>query len=142
MTTTFDNNLFLIGRVHEKSNQLLVTKMAGSELAGLAPSHGDVIANLLKHGEITMSELAGLVNRDPSTVTALVAKLKRLGHLRTRRDIADSRVTLVSLTARGEALRGPFMQITRDVQAAVFQGFSAGERAQLNALLTRMNSNL
>jgi DNA-binding MarR family transcriptional regulator len=130
-----------MGRISEKSNRYLTQEMGKIGLAGLAPSHGDVIANLFKYQEISMSQLSSAIFRDPSTVTALVNKLKQRGFVQTRKDEEDSRVTIVSLTDSGKALEPHFQAISRDLYDIEYQGVTDEERKTLQCLLAKINSN-
>lgn len=136
-----DNTIFLMGRISEKSNRYLMQEMGKIGLDGLAPSHGDVIANLFKCQEISMSQLSSAIFRDPSTVTALVNKLKQRGFVQTRKDEEDSRVTIVSLTDSGKALEPRFRAISRELYDIEYQGVTDEERKALQGLLAKINSN-
>lgn len=136
-----DNTIFLMRRINEKANKFLVNKLAKIGLPGLAPSHGDVIANLFKYKEITMSRLSNVIYRDPSTVTALVSKLKRMGYVQTRKDSADTRVTYVSLTDEGKALEPYFQRISLELYRLEYQGLTQEEKKTLHALLSKIHAN-
>lgn len=136
-----DNTIFLMGRIIEKSNRYLTQEMGKIGLAGLAPSHGDVIANLFKCKEISMSRLSDVIYRDPSTVTALVNKLKKRGFVQTRKDENDSRITFVSLTAKGKKLEPYFREISCRLYQIAYQGITDKERGKLQVLLTKINRN-
>lgn len=136
-----DNTIFLIGRINEKSNKYLTQEMGKIGLTGLAPSHGDVIANLFKYKEISMSQLSSVIHRDPSTVTILVNKLKRLGLVQTRKDENDSRITFVFLTNEGKKLEPHFNKISRKLYRKEYQGITDEEREILQTLLEKVNEN-
>lgn len=136
-----DNTIFLMGRINEKANKFLVNELAKIGLSGLAPSHGDVIANLFKYKKITMSQLSNVIYRDPSTVTALVSKLKRMGYVQTRKDSADTRVTYVSLTDEGKALEPYFQRISLELYRLEYQGLTQEEKKTLHALLSKIHAN-
>ena len=136
-----DNTIFLMGRISEKANKFLVKELAKIGLSGLAPSHGDVIANLFKYKEITMSQLSDAIYRDPSTVTALVSKLKRMGYVQTRKDSADTRITYVSLTDEGKALEPHFQRISLELYQLEYQGVTQEEKETLHTLLSKVNAN-
>ena len=141
ITMKTDNTIFLMGRISEKANKFLVKELAKIGLSGLAPSHGDVIANLFKYKEITMSQLSDAIYRDPSTVTALVSKLKRMGYVQTRKDSADTRITYVSLTDEGKALEPHFQRISLELYQLEYQGVTQEEKETLHTLLSKVNAN-
>lgn len=136
-----DNTIFLMGRICEKANKFLLSEMAKLGLSGLAPSHGDVLANLFRCDRTTMTQLSKVINRDPSTVTALVAKLRALGFVETGKDSADSRVTCVFLTEKGRALAPNFDRISRGLFEREYTGVTEEEKAQLKRLLAKISGN-
>lgn len=88
-----------------------------------------------------MKGLAGLIDRDKSTVTALVNKLIFLGYVRKEPDISDSRVTLISLTDAGEDLKDDLIEISQKLISKVYKTLSEDERDSLIGLLTKVNDN-
>jgi len=110
-------------------------------MAGLAPSHGDILWTLFKHGALSMKGLAELIDRDKSTVTVLVNKLILLGYVRKEPDFADSRVTLISLTDEGRGLKDDLIEISQKLISKVYKTLSEDERVSLIGLLKKVNDN-
>ena len=108
----------------------------------MVPSHGDIIVSLIAQDGLAMRELAARISRDPSTVTALVGKLERGGYVRTETDETDKRARRVWLTKRGRALKGAFIEISVEMEARLFSGFSAKERRIFKQLLRTAESNM
>ena len=54
------------------------------------------------HGPKTMSEVANVLEVTVPTLTASVNRLLKKGYVERRRDVADRRVVLISLTKKGE----------------------------------------
>ena len=133
-----NSSINLIGRIHELADQWLSRELASAGLQGIAPSHGDVLALLLRRGEATMHELAEFAHRTRPTTTVLVAKLERLGLVRHHRSQADARSVVVSLTPQGEALRPAFDAISRKLIAFVGSGLSSKELETLERLLGKV----
>ena len=137
-----DLTVYLIARIHQKANRFLVRQLKAKGLGSLAPSHGDIMLALFQHRQLTMKSLAESIDRDKSTVTALVGKLVNLGYVRKRPDAMDCRISLVSLTDEGRALKGHFKDISKQLYKAVFRGISKDEQKSLSALLGKINGNL
>lgn len=64
-----------------------------------------VMLALWQHGDLSMTRIASLVHLDPGTLTPLVKRLESTGYVTRRRAPEDARVTVVSLTEDGAALR-------------------------------------
>jgi DNA-binding MarR family transcriptional regulator len=90
---------------------------------------------------VSINDLAAHVQLAPTHVTTEVGRLIRKGLLVKRRNQADGRGRLVSLSAAGEALVtgvAPFVQSVNDV---LFDGVSRAEWAALDIFLQRFEEN-
>lgn len=137
-----DLTIYRIARIHRKANRFLAARLKAKGLGALSPSHGDIMLALFQHRQLTMKRLAALIDRDKSTVTALVGKLEGLGYVQRYPDPLDSRISLVSLTDAGAALRTDFEAISRQLYQRAFPGLSAADRKILAGLLARVDNNL
>jgi DNA-binding MarR family transcriptional regulator len=131
----------LISQIREKTDRFLISEMKRHDMAGLAPSHGDILWTLFKNEAISMKELAELIDRDKSTVTALVNKLIFLGYVWKQPDSADSRLSLISLTSQGRELKDDLIEISQKLIAKFYKTLSEDERGSLIGLLTKINDN-
>jgi len=132
----------LISRLRGRANEHIAAELTRLNHPGLAPSHGAILAALSALGAQPMSSLAENIGRRKNTVTALVRKLKAAGYVSTRRDAQDSRVTLVALTRKGEALRTDFDAVSRALLVRTWGGMDASRREALVAGLEELLHNL
>ncbi|WP_459480717.1 MarR family winged helix-turn-helix transcriptional regulator [Clostridium saccharoperbutylacetonicum] len=131
----------LIAVVREKANRFIVQEMSTKEMEGLAPSHGDILSALFEYSSLTMKDLAKKINKDKSTVTALVNKLLNLGYIERTRDIADSRIVYITLTEKGANLKGDFKEISDKLIERVYKDISKNEQEVLINILTKIYNN-
>jgi DNA-binding MarR family transcriptional regulator len=137
-----DHIIFLIGRIQYKANRFLSREMKAHSIKGLAPSHGEILGYLMARGPLPMSEIARIIDKDKSTITALVNKLIKLGYVEKRSDPADSRISLIALTRKGMALKPDFLLIAQKLRSHSYNGVSDDERETLVSLLNKLNANL
>jgi DNA-binding MarR family transcriptional regulator len=134
-----DRTIYLISRIREKANRLILRELANHNLTGIVPTHGDILVALFLQPRLSMKRLSEITDRDKSTVTALVNKLVRLGYVEKQPDPNDSRRTLVCLTTGGRALIPGFLDISRKLQARVYKNLTGKEKATLIGLLVKIN---
>ena len=120
----------------------LTEELAAAGMAGVVPSHGDVLACLFRNGATAMHELAAFSHRTRPTTTVLVDKLEQMGLVRRERSDGDARRTMVALTGAGEALRGEFESISRRLVKLVYSPLEKGEPEILESLLVKILANL
>jgi len=137
-----DHIIFLIGRIQYKANRFLSREMKVHQIKGLAPSHGEILGYLMARGPLPMSEIGRTIDKDKSTITALVSKLIKRGYVERKSDPADSRISLIRLTRKGMALKPDFLLIAQKLRAHSYKGMSDEERETLVSLLTKLNTNL
>lgn len=130
-----------LSRTLAEANRFIVGQLRQRGLSELVPSHGDVLTHLFAHEPVTMQELAHAINRDPSTVTALVRKLARAGYVRTAKAADDKRVTKVSLTEKGAGLRHDFAAISAKLLETQMQGIDGSDFDTACGVLARMQGN-
>lgn len=131
----------LISKIRESANKYIVTEMNRWGVKGLASSHGDILNALLFSEALTMKDLAKKINKDKSTVTALVEKLIKLGYVAKTRDNEDNRVVFVTLTEKGKALKPMFDAISRDLISTTYNGISQSEKEELLNILIKIKNN-
>lgn len=137
-----DQIISLISTIREKANRFIVQEMTSRGITGLVPSHGNILVFLFKNTTLTMKDLASMVGKDKSTITALVDKLVALGYVEKKKDEFDNRVVLVNLTEKGEGLKPSFAEISNSLLSTVYDGISEEEKVQLVAILSKIENNL
>jgi DNA-binding MarR family transcriptional regulator len=137
-----DHIIFLIGRINYKANRFLLDELRRHGITKLAPSHGEILGALLLRGELQMTKLTQYIDKDKSTITALVNKLIRMGYVKKRKDTSDNRVTWVALTDKGASLKSSIMDISRRLRKKAYENIREQDREILISLLSDINMNL
>ncbi len=104
----------------------------------LTPPQIHALLWLGQDGPLTMGDLARRVAVTEKTVTGIVDRLERDGHLRRERDTADRRVVRARLTAQGEQL---FRRIDADIEekvAAVLAALDPADRKALARIVDKL----
>lgn len=119
----------LMSRTLGAANRYLVELMAREGLAGIVPSHGDILMQLFAHDAMPMAVLAEAIGKDPSTVTALVRKLADAGYVEKAPSSRDRRVCEVRLTDAGRALAPAMERVSRALIATLTNGVTPDDLA-------------
>lgn len=131
----------LISRIRDKANRFIAAELTRRGLKGLAPVHGDLLVALLIHGELTMKEIAEILDRKKSTVTTLVEKLISLGYAAKRQDERDGRSWRISLTPTGKALQNDLIDISEKLMEKVYRGVPEADRREVTRILNGINNS-
>jgi MarR family transcriptional regulator, organic hydroperoxide resistance regulator len=109
---------------------------------GLYPGQ-ELLLLQLPDGECrSQHELVDALGLDHSTVTRMLQRLERAGVVARHQSAEDRRVVLVQLTADGSAHRRAVEQMWARMEAATIGALSERQRAQLLALLRRVEDHL
>ena len=104
---------------------------------GLRPRHLATL-HVLRRGPQSQLALGESVGVEPSNFVGLLDDLERGGYAQRHRDPSDRRRHIVELTQAGLDLLETFDHRVASVDHALVAVLDEGERAQLEALLTRM----
>ena len=133
-----DNTFQLISAVCGGMHALISSELEQEGLHGLVPSHGTILMTLFGGKKLSMQELSTRIGKAPQTVTTLVRKLVQHGYVVMEKSSEDKRVTVVSLTAEGEALRPLLLKAKKKLYEAQYEGFTESEILTLRRLLQKM----
>lgn len=134
-----DMIIHLIARIREKTSRFIESELKRSGAEGLKPVHGDVLFALFMHRQLTMKQIAEIVDRKKSTVTTLVDKLITLGYAEKRVDETDNRFFIISLTDKGRGLKDILIDISDRLIDRVYKDMPEEERVQLVTSLKKIN---
>lgn len=137
-----DNTIYLIGRIREKANNIIIRELEQLGMTGVVPSHGDILMNLFKHKELTMTEISNKIHRDRSTVTTLVNKLMKLGYVISKKNPEDSRSSLVYLTQKGKELEKDIIRISELLFETVYKDIDEEEKQIFRRVLKKIYNNI
>ena len=133
--------IHLIGRLREKANRFITAELERREMSGLKPVHGDVLFALFRYGNLSMKQIAEIVDRKKSTVTTLVEKIIKAGYAGKNIDDNDNRVFIISLTDKGRGLKDDLIDISDKMIKKVYKDMPSEERVQLVSSLAKINDN-
>ena len=104
------------------------------------PQYLTMLALWSAEGALSVGALGERLQLDSGTLTPLLKRLEAAGHLERRRDPADERRVLVSITAGGASLRDRVSEVP--VQFGACVGLDAEEAVALRDLLAKVMVNL
>jgi DNA-binding MarR family transcriptional regulator len=109
--------------------------MEAFEAEGASPYHHAVLAVLDESPRETQATIADSLGYDRSYLVGLLDELEEAGHIERKRDPADRRRHLVSLTPSGKKQLEKLRKISRGVDDEFLAGLDAEQRKELHQLL-------
>ncbi|WP_433353104.1 MarR family winged helix-turn-helix transcriptional regulator [Microtetraspora malaysiensis] len=108
----------------------------------LYPGQDRVLLALWEHGPQSQNKLAALLGIDVSTMTRSLQRLERSGFVSRSPSPANRRVSMVSITPKGDALRPEVNRVLGEVHRRMVEGLTAEQVATLCALLEVVRGNV
>ncbi len=131
-----------IANIHNSANRLIIEELKKYNLEGLAPSHGDILIVLYQNeAGVTMNKITSSINKDKSTVTALVNKLVKMELIEKFKNENDSRSTMIRLTQKGLDTKPLVDKISEKLLATTYKDFSFEEKEDISLLLEKVKNN-
>jgi MarR family transcriptional regulator, organic hydroperoxide resistance regulator len=116
--------------------QALAARLAGLDLPA---SEINVLANLAGHGPLTVGALAAATATRPTTLTSVLDRLVRRGHVVREVDPADRRSFLVSLTPAGQRAARTVSAAVRELEQGALTRVSPAQRAGFFAVIDALS---
>ena len=129
-------SIFQLARAHRAAAGVLLREL------GIYPGQELLLMQLWDKDHRTQTELLRALDLDASTVTRMVTRLERQDLVRREVSTRDRRAVIVSLTPRGEALRGAVRRMWAELEATTTRGWSEQDRDDGLRMLRRITKGL
>lgn len=106
------------------------------------PGQPPVLFELARHDGMRQSELAERIRITPATLTVMLNRMVKNGHVERRTDPDDQRVSRVYLTDKGRDAVEEVREALHASEALVLEGISPAENMLLRRLFMHMYQNL
>lgn len=126
---------YLLARAHHRQLDLFADYTAAFDIGAREYT---VMLLLEAHEKLWQSQIAEALGVDRTTVTYLIDAMEQRGWLARRRDPADRRAHVVTLTAHGRTTLAELEPAIRRATQALLAPLNDAEQAQLRALLIRL----
>lgn len=130
---------FHLRRAHEAAQQSLAAALAET---GLAPVHADMLALIGAQPGIKPSQIAQLLGRDRSSITAALHVLEANGLIRRQATTRDRRATLLHLTDAGVTLLRSVSALVQAQDALLDRIVGPDDKSRMIGLLHRIHAML
>lgn len=105
---------------------------------GLSVAEWRVLATLAGGRTISIGQLAQIAVSKQSTVTRMLDRMEKKGHVARLAHGSDRRITLVQITAAGTATVSHLIALAREHEERVLAPIGAGAASELKTMLRRL----
>lgn len=127
----------------KKANRLLIKK--ANELLkphGITHAYTYFLMELYQQDGLTQSEMHKRIGIEQPTAVRTLDRMERDGLILREPSPTDRRAVFIKLTNKGRQYKEIILGCAKELNGFALQGFTDNERALLNQLVRRLNSNL
>lgn len=136
------NGGFLISKVKQIQGRVFEKLLAEHGISEFNGAQGRILFVLWERDGITISELSEKTGLAKTTLTAMLDRLEKIGHIQRKSDPADRRALKIVLTPEARGLKSQYDAVSAEMNEIFYGGFSDEEILAFEAYLGRVLENL
>jgi DNA-binding MarR family transcriptional regulator len=133
---------FLVSRIKQVSGRLLERMLAAKGVDAFNGPQGRILFVLWQKDGVPMSELSRQTGLATTSLTSMIDRMEESGLVRRERTTTDRRKVLIYLTDEARGLERDYDEVSDEMNAIFYEGFSEAEAEQLDAYLNRVLANI
>lgn len=136
------NGGFLISMIKQIQGRVFEKLLAEHGISEFNGAQGRILFVLWERDGITISELSEKTGLAKTTLTAMLDRLEKMGHIRRTSDPADRRALKIVLTPEARGLKDRYDAVSAEMNEIFYGGFSDEEIFAFEAYLGKVLENL
>jgi len=128
---------FLFAKLHQRWSVETIADLRAAGI-GLSGTHYGCLAIVREAGPMSQQKLGELVDKDRTTIVAIIDELEGEGLIERRRNPSDRRAYALEVTRHGEDWLERARPVLQGCEERLLATLDAGERAALRELLNRV----
>jgi len=133
---------FLISKIQKLSSRIFAKLLREFKAIEINPAQGRVMFPLWLQDNLTFHELLERTSLSKATLSHLLDKLEKAGHIKRVRSKVDKRTVNVKLTKKNNQLQDKYIQVSNKMNKLFYEGFSEEEKNEVEDYLRRLLTNL
>ena len=132
---------YLISQIHQLSGRIFSKKLKDYQI-DINHAQGRIIFALWKKDQIPINDLSKETALSKSSLTTMLERLEKSGHIIRKQSETDKRITIVCLTDKSSSLRNDYQKISADMIDIFYKGFTDDEISKFELSLKKILKNL
>jgi len=132
---------YLISQIHQLTGRIFSKKLKDYQI-DINHAQGRIIFALWKNDQIPINDLSKETALSKSSLTTMLERLEKSGHIIRKQSETDKRMTIVCLTSKSSSLRSDYQKLSTDMVDLFYKDFTDDEISQFELSLKRILKNL
>jgi MarR family transcriptional regulator, organic hydroperoxide resistance regulator len=133
---------FLIAKIHHLAGRIFDRLLREHGITAINAAQGRILFALWQHDAMSITELAAKTSLEKSTLSAMLERLVRAGHLVRSASKEDGRKIIIARTNKDRAMQKVYEAISGEMTSLFYRGFSAEEIGEFEGYLARILETL
>ncbi len=133
---------FLIAKIHQLGGRIFARILKENNIDEINPAQGRIMFVLWRNNDIPIAELARRTSLGKSTLTSMLDRLEKSGHIKREPSPDDRREILIRRTDKDRAMQHTYMRVSWEMNKLFYAGFSDSEIDEFEGYLKRVFGNL
>jgi MarR family transcriptional regulator, organic hydroperoxide resistance regulator len=133
---------FLISQVHQLSGRTFEKLLKDSGVDAFNGAQGRILYVLWEHDNLSITEIGRLTSLAKTTLTSMLDRMEKSGLIRRLHDQNNRRQILISITEKARGFHEIYDQISEQMNALFYQGFTETEIVNFEDTLKKIINNL
>ena len=135
------NGGYLISQIHQLSGRIFSRKLKDYQI-DINHAQGRIIFALWKKDQIPINDLSKETALSKSSLTTMLERLEKSGHIIRKQSVVDKRITNVCLTSKSSSLQSDYKKISAEMIDLFYKDFTDDEISQFESSLNKILKNL
>jgi DNA-binding MarR family transcriptional regulator len=132
---------YLISQIHQLTGRIFSKKLKDYQI-DINHAQGRIIFALWKNDQIPINDLSKETALSKSSLTTMLERLEKSGHIIRKQSETDKRITIICLTSKSSSLRSDYQKISADMIDLFYKDFTDDEISQFELSLKKILKNL
>ena len=115
-----------MAKIRQVSERIFVRRLKEYGIE-INPAQGRIMFALWQDDGVSINSLAKKTQLGKSTLTSMIDRLEEMGYVKRRRSRQDRRKILIYRTEKDKVMERKYVQVSQEMTALYYEGFSGGE---------------
>jgi len=133
---------FLISKIHRLSGRIFTKLLKEYNIDEINRAQGRIMFPLWKKDGISINELSQKTALSKTSLTSMLDRLEKAGHIKRVHSKEDRRKILIYLTEKNKNLSDKYLEVSKEMSNLYYEGFNSKEIDEFENYLERILANL
>jgi len=133
---------FYIAQIKQIQERIFEKLLKEHRIENFNGAQGRILYVLWQEDQLTIGELGRRTSLSKSTLTSMLDRMEKQGHIQRQDDPGDRRQIRIALTPQTRALNEQYNEVSRKMSAVFYCGLSTEEIIRLDQALEKILENL